>query len=520
MSSEDHYGYEPLPSAPHSFRFARLQAGARNDPIQLVLEVHTLGTASGAPGMEYEALSWLSGGPYEDLRTVFVNGRSFEITPARELFRRSWVLQEGALARKLLLQCGADIVPWDSFYRAVSLRFSRDDRHARASASNEGWNAIQAIDNLRRVVASGQDPPDLLELIWACRNYRSTDPRDRIFALLGISNLLYGLDPKDQIGFEIDYTMPTADVFRSFTMSMLLHYNDLRVLGTRRLSRLYDDRGLGLWCPDWASLDDGVSLLYLRRQWSGNMVNYSTCRKSTPYEFRKSIISSNPPSLADGSMGKSWLCLQGYILDVIHDVRRTSHFDSDNARLYDWHHWALWPEERTWTETPQPSVEADPQRQDAFWRTIIADADANGNRHPIYLRTQFHVWYQRILEGFKDGSGGFVGNSDTDTYRDFLDRMRQVMKGRCLFETKEYGFLGIGDEDHSAELGGPQLRAGDLIAILDGGPLPVMLRKEPEQLEGRSLYRLIGDAFCYVHGASDGEDVSRQYLKMVPLLIV
>lgn len=386
------------------------------------------------------------------------------------------------------------MVSWHAFFRAVSLHFSHDGRARDWPIISQGWSAIQAIENLRQLIATNHGAPDLLELLWACRNYRSTDPRDRIFALLGISNLLYGQGPQKQLGFEIDYTKSVAEIFQSFTISMIAKNYDLRVLGTRRPNRIFDDKDLGSWCPDWASLDDGVSLLYKQHQWSGNMMQYRACGDRTAFD-------------AGSAQKRENLFLRGFKLDTIKSVRHTSHFDSVDARLYGWHHWAVWPDDRERTGTPRPAGEANQQRQDAFWRTVIADADANGNRHPIYLGNQFRKWYQKIVEGLDTSKDFTVDISAGAEYKEFVGRVRQVTKGRSLFETSTHGFLGIGDEDESAELGGPQLAAGDIVAILDGGPLPVMLRKVhgPPEMKCKSTYRLIGDAFCYVHGMVDGE---------------
>jgi hypothetical protein len=218
----------------------------------------------------------------------------------------------------------------------------------------------------------------------------------------------------------------------------------------------------------------------------------------------------NDPSwnpLLERALAEGHLTLRGFKLDTIAAVLHSSRFESDNARLYNWHYWAVWPEEREWTETPQPRGRADPQRQDTFWRTVIADADANGNRHPIYLRAQFQTWYQKIVEGFKISNDFAIETAIDEEYKNFLTRMRQVTKGRCLFETGEHGFLGIGDEEHNAEQGGPQLKSGDIVAVLFGGYLPVLLREVHRRPEthGKRAYQLIGDAFCYVHGMVDGE---------------
>ncbi|KAF7510423.1 hypothetical protein GJ744_006702 [Endocarpon pusillum] len=419
----------------------------------------------------------------------------------RELFRRSWVLQEAALAKSLVVTCGTETISWDAFFRAVSLRFSTDRRARDYPTVHQGWSAMQAIENLRQLVATKQRPPDLLELLWACRDYKSTDPRDRIFALLGVSDLLYGHGPSQQLGFEIDYSKPIHDVFASFAMSTIGKYGDLRVLATRRSNRAFDSNYLGSWCPDWASLDDGVSLLYRQHQWSGNIIKYRACGDLS-FAW---LAAGKTPSMGVLEMGH--LILRGFILDRIAALRHTSHFIIESDRLFDWHNWAVWPDQREQARFTQPKDQADPQRQDAFWRTVIADADVNGNRQPVYLRAQFHRWYQKVIESSNTVNDSTVGTLAGIEGKDFLTRMRHVTRGRCLFETSEHGLLGIGDKDYSAELGGEQLRPGDLIAIVHGGPLPVMLRAfdGPLQKGAKRTYELIGDAFCYVHGMVDGE---------------
>ena len=428
----------------------------------------------------------------------FENWSHIDRMADRELFRRSWVLQESALARNLYVECGAQIMSWDAFFRAFSLRYSHDNRVQDLPNISEGWHAMQAIENLRQIVATKQRPPDLLELLWACRHYRSTNPRDRIFALLGVSSLLYGHDSRHQLGFDIDYNMSVDLVYKTFTMSMIAKYDDLRVLATRRPNRVYDNKFLGSWCPDWSALDDGVSLLYKQRQWSGRQIRYSAGGDLKP---------SDKTAMLNPALSMGHLVLSGYILDTVSAVRDTSYFESDDARLYDWYLWAVWPRERPRISSLRRGDQPDPRRQDAFWRTVIADADSNGNRHPRYLLAQFQLWHQKINEVSKTANNLEVGETDGGDYKEFFSRMRQVTKERCLFETNDRGLLGIGDEDYSPELDAPQLREGDVIALLNGGPLPVMLRKVPGRTDmpAKQFYTLIGDAFCYVHGVADGE---------------
>lgn len=212
----------------------------------------------------------------------------------------------------------------------------------------------------------------------------------------------------------------------------------------------------------------------------------------------------NTQPIMEYDLSRGSLSLRGFVFDRISAVHNASHFQTESDRLYKWHHWAMYPHEREWVDAPQARSTTNPQREETFWRTLIADADTKGNRHPRYLCSQFKAWYQKIVEGHGD-SGNFDSlGSKHEEHKDFIVRMRQVVTDRSLFET-EKGFIGIGDKDVSAEKGGPQLKAGDLVVVLYGGPLPVLIRRNASTEE---TYNLIGDAFCYVHGIADGEAMS------------
>ena len=66
------------------------------------------------------------------------------------------------------------------------------------------------------------------------------------------------------------------------------------------------------------------------------------------------------------------------------------------------------------------------------------------------------------------------------------------------------------------------VRAGDIIAVLDGGKLPVVLRRVPKNRndEFEELYHLV--CIAYVHGLMDGEveeAVARGWLKKRDILL-
>jgi hypothetical protein len=76
---------------------------------------------------------------------------------------------------------------------------------------------------------------------------------------------------------------------------------------------------------------------------------------------------------------------------------------------------------------------------------------------------------------------------------------------RKLFVSEDERWLGLAPMD--AEV-------GDIIALLEGGPVPYILR--PRVGEEAGCYELIGDA--YVHGLMDGEGWKPDLLQEIVLL--
>lgn len=170
-------------------------------------------------------------------------------TIGRDWFNRAWVLQEAALAQKLLVVCGKESLLWEAFYRATWLRYQRDPQTANQLITNESWIAMQAIQTMRDMVRTKQQPPSLLELVWASRNHQSTDARDKIFALPGVTSLLWGKGPSEQLGFDIDYGRSKFDIYMDFTISMIKQCKDLRALATCQRIRAINSKHMAAWCP-------------------------------------------------------------------------------------------------------------------------------------------------------------------------------------------------------------------------------------------------------------------------------
>lgn len=114
----------------------------------------------------------------------------------RPWFARCWVVQEVALARDVMVVCGRHAVRWDELcrlcewitdnngilFRVLEKHYTGSNQlgHLKAPFRNPG--SIMVARDLQR---DAKDPAILQQLLLRFRNFHATDPRDRIFALLG-----------------------------------------------------------------------------------------------------------------------------------------------------------------------------------------------------------------------------------------------------------------------------------------------------------------------------------------------
>lgn len=139
----------------------------------------------------------------------------------RPWFQRFWVVQEGALAKEVVMSCGPHHISWSNQIRPV-LSFLRTIKIAVTSPQWQamGLNNIDMdflLGLLQSQLESGPDAdlwanrsrmPDLLELAYSMRNRNATDLRDRIYALLGIANAENQIIP--------DYLKSAEDTYDEF----------------------------------------------------------------------------------------------------------------------------------------------------------------------------------------------------------------------------------------------------------------------------------------------------------------
>ena len=175
--------------------------------------------------------------PWETLPPELVR-RGLQDTLNREWFRRIWTVQEAALSsQSTTMMCENDVVTWQADPASV-LNFVRGLKFAAVSASwaeiglagSEGLR-LQGVDlddiinvleqqlqqiRRRRDRTNVMREPDLLDLTYSFKDRLSTDPRDKVFAILDLA-LIGGLSgASGATQMRPDYSKPLNVVYDDF----------------------------------------------------------------------------------------------------------------------------------------------------------------------------------------------------------------------------------------------------------------------------------------------------------------
>lgn len=160
--------------------------------------------------------------------------QAFRVVAACPYWERMWVIQEIALASELLVLSGSRCVSWYDFCAVMEQVFvkqglSYEEREdsgktqikSTSSMPDSHTHNLARIKRLEAVRRTGRVLP-LLQLAANFVDHSSTDPRDKIYSLLGI------VEQKADHMLPVDYKKSVIDVFFDtmyFTMETMLPRN-------------------------------------------------------------------------------------------------------------------------------------------------------------------------------------------------------------------------------------------------------------------------------------------------------
>ncbi|KAK6439686.1 hypothetical protein LTR95_004106 [Oleoguttula sp. CCFEE 5521] len=215
----------------------------------------------------------------------------FSDLESRDYFDRAWTFQELCVARRAVVQIGDNSIEWSTLVAQWSIV-----TNAAINDTHHVWVRLQEIKKAQ--LARHPSLLFLLRSIWArC----SSDPRDKVYAVLG----LYGKNAR----LVADYTLTVRQVFVRASKAIIEDDNSLDILHyacIAHLSRppkwstesISGSRRLPLWVPDWG--DGGM--------------NFSLPQKSFEHLKRMEFPSIDPAFVFDVRLDGEVLIAAGIAL--------------------------------------------------------------------------------------------------------------------------------------------------------------------------------------------------------------
>ncbi|KAL1865485.1 hypothetical protein Daus18300_007130 [Diaporthe australafricana] len=446
----------------------------------------------------------------------------------REWWSRIWVLQEVMLSPNPIVTCGGAALPFEAFVHLDDVRrgYVRPERRELDNAQGPSRflirpNAFQNVltDYPEEKPKARAGATSLAEYAWLVDQFGATDPRDKIYGLLGLAK------PADVHFLAPDYSQSVADIYTRATARFIIQYQELLWL---QFDNDTKDAALGLpsWVPDYSSRPDRPRPRYTAvmagaRGGDGYRASGRSCWGGT-----RVFVSGLFPTPSWGELHLRGLDFDtveyagpnplvppytGHVLaERMENVRVRNAQTRDNVLAWEEVVMAKWSREDG-CFFPYVGA-AGLGKGEAFWRALTWDRDFGGRKVPPEHGRYFEAWLGR---GGVDASyaAANVGMDDVEVRRTFVKPFTDCCvgwaHGRCFVVTAR-GYIGL------APFG---TRVGDKVAVLQGGSVPFMLRERAavaeaeEGLGGAAAAgqhvrcEFVGEAF--VLGVMEGEAVAR-----------
>lgn len=173
---------------------------------------------------------------------------ALDLLLTRPWFRRIWVMQEFCLGKDVQVTCGDQETGWLQFFMGSAIALCFIQRRPDLSP------AMRVLLQLTmfRYAVSGQSDSVSLDLLRLCSEFRcclSTDPRDKILGLIGLTDTnLESLNLIDS------YSNSPREIYIRLAEFMLRSSSALDILSiTRGTTNTEFSKSLPSWVPDWSN---------------------------------------------------------------------------------------------------------------------------------------------------------------------------------------------------------------------------------------------------------------------------
>lgn len=468
----------------------------------------------------------------------------------RSWFYRRWTLQETALARHIDVLCGDQQFDWYKLKFLVDyFNISGWKTYLQRFISRTENQPSKALMSRMFVESVSSDPEDwknkcfmcygafnsgtvLTELLYRSSMLQCSDPRDIIYAILGILENMP--QSQDTFNISVDYNIDAAELFSGVTKFCLEKVPDLAILSLVRYDSPRLISNLPSWVPDLYGLSQHLMdrRLGLNRRLSDTLLyNAGYANQEVPIcrsvqgrvlylrGFHLGKLAVCGIDLARGSPASVAAGFLSSLLDICSVLPLTLRDGQDRIQ--------------------------------ALWRTLVADSEGYPRPAPAELEACFHDWILKYFFYLKELTDDWPDimtslcsrftklskesqscNSlpDLAVGHEWWTRLQNTSSGKAFEELKRFncinsllrfeGAVTIGARLLFATTGGDigygplSCVIGDEVWVLENGRIPFILRP----MQDASSFELVGE--CYVHGIMDGQLLANGPPVYVPLSIV
>ena len=338
----------------------------------------------------------------------------------RSWFKRLWIWQEIRLANVgTLMMCGGDFMLWNTFRHAIVCLVWKQST----------FFQLKQIMNLCHY---SQSPPTLRHLLQATRYAQCSDERDRIYAILNISN--------DFLGFEPDYSKTTRDVFKDVVLAY--SKRTLTVLSHCEM-RENTESCVPTWVPDWTTPKES-SMMYHARACSTTTEPQARCDKANVLIVSGCLVDTLDiiQQISPSPFGHSSEPLRKIVRNILGGKAEMDTFAARDSLI------------------------------DSVCRTLCYNVFSESflPLMPDVPNTQESIKYVRDL----------MANRELAEYDKYNHLVYGHVKGRASFQTRN-GHIGIGPQS---------IRAGDQAYMVLGCDNLLLLRPNDAQ-----TYKVVGECY-------------------------
>ena len=379
---------------------------------------------------------------------------------AKRWASRVWVIQEVAMAQKLTMVTGNASCPMDANL------MSRIRGRAKISR-------LQVPGPLAWDPLVSAPTRDLLTMLQMTHNCSSTDPRDKVYGLLGL------VGERLQNLIEIDYSQTVEEVMTRAAAAIIICREDFEILAYASLRARPAQKRLPTWVPDWAEYDGEITL---RPQFQTSKIGpWTSLEKlmgSRSSDRRLSEIDWGavvdiPASWPANLSSKPSVEVRGHCLATIDSTTKQEHGSSQ------------WQDAQDFGDSLGALIEDHSTPKDFDMRLW-----------PTRFQWLFNPSYMRLddsqLQPDSTSAMKSFSNLHWAGLQQFCTELQTLGRNKYIFRAEYLPAITNHDFD-----------VGDTVWAVDGCTVPLILRPDNHVTQGdagRRSYTIVGD--CYLFALS------------------